>query len=89
MLKWNYTLFTCSVSWVPSQQNTNTLENSAQQYNARACDTSVKSPQLYKSDNIDIIKLVWTCLIILKSDKEMRRIFMVYSEKSEWNNLGK
>jgi hypothetical protein len=64
MTKRNYVLFTCSVSLVPSQQYTNTLLISPQ-YMTIACDTSVKSPQLYKSDNIDIIKLVWTRRIIL------------------------
>jgi len=63
MLKWNYILFTCSVSRLPSQQYTNTLLISTQ-YNARACDTSVISPQLYKSDNIYIINPVWTGRLI-------------------------
>jgi hypothetical protein len=64
-LKWNYTLFTCSVSSVPSQQYTNTLNISMLQYKARACDTSVKSPQLYKRDNEDNVKIVWTCCLII------------------------
>jgi len=64
MLKRKYVLFTCSVSRVPSQQYTNTALIIAQ-YMTRACDTSVKSPQLYKSDNIDLMKLVWTFRIIL------------------------
>ena len=58
-------------------------------YNARACDTSVKSPQLYKSDNIDIINLVWTCRLILNRDKERQIIFMAYFEKVNeiiWEN---
>jgi hypothetical protein len=46
VLKRKCLLITCSDSWVPSQQNTNTVLISTQ-YMTRACETSVKSPQLY------------------------------------------
>ena len=64
MLMWKFVFFTWSVSRFPSQQYTNNLHINPQ-YIMRACDTSVKSPQLYKSDNMCIIKLVWTYPIVL------------------------
>ena len=45
MLMWKFVFFTWSVSRFPSQQYTNKLHINPQ-YMIRACDTSVKSPQL-------------------------------------------
>ena len=41
---------------------------------------SVKSPQLYKSDNIDIINWCGHVAESYNSDKELRLIFMAYFE---------